>query len=132
MKTLSYLLLLTELLLAAPLRTAAADRPDSTQALTKSVEINFFLGAREKVNLILAVRQPRRVTVRLLDANQAVVYTETFRRAVANHWLKFDFEGMKAGVYGFEISDGSQKITRQIEIGHIPAVDSQRYITSLP
>lgn len=62
---------------------------------------------------MLAVRQPRKVTIRLKDADNAVLYRETLGRTPASHWRKFDFEGMKTGVYYLEISDGHQKIVRQ-------------------
>lgn len=95
----------------------------------KAFEVNLFLGQREKINLMLAVRQPRRVTIRLKDASNAVLYHESLSKVPASHWRKFNFEGMKTGTYYFEVSSGDQVIVRQIEIGAIPASESQRFIS---
>ncbi|MFC5409260.1 hypothetical protein ACFPMF_08080 [Larkinella bovis] len=95
-------------------------------------EANMFLGQREKVNLMLAVRQPKRVTIRLKDARHAVLYRESLRKAPANHWRKFNFEGMKTGTYYLEISSGQQVMVRQIEVGLLPATQPQRFISYVP
>ena len=79
----------------------------------KAFEINLFMGKQEKINLMLAVKEPKKVTIQLKDANDAVLYQESLSRVPASHWRKFDFEGMKTGVYYLEISNGQQKIVRR-------------------
>jgi hypothetical protein len=130
MKTIAQHVLMTFFLgLIVPVSNAqvtAANDPNTGKA---AFEVNMFLGTQEKINIMLAVRQPRKVTIRLKDANSTVLYREALSKTPASHWRKFDFEGMKTGVYYLEISDGHQKIVRQIEVGALPAVQSQRFIT---
>ncbi|RRB04653.1 hypothetical protein [Larkinella rosea] len=110
-------------------QVTAASEPASDN---NAFEVSMFLGAQEKINLMLAVRQPKKVTIRLKDAKNTVLYQEDLSKTPASHWRKFDFEGMKTGVYYFEISAGQQVVVRQVEIGALPAVQAQRFITYAP
>lgn len=130
MKTIFQQVLMTLLLgLIVPVSNAqitASGEPDSDKS---AFEVSMFLGTQEKINLMLAVRKPKKVTIRLKDAKNTVLYQESLSKVPASHWRKFDFEGMKTGVYYLEISDGEQKAVRQIEVGALPAVQAQRFIT---
>ncbi|GAB3929953.1 hypothetical protein [Larkinella terrae] len=107
-------------------QVTAAGEPASDK---NAFEVSMFLGTREKINLMLAVRRPKKVTIRLKDAKNTVLYQEALSKTPASHWRKFDFEGMQTGVYYFEISNGQQVVVRQVEIGALPAVQAQRFIT---
>ncbi|MFD1142049.1 hypothetical protein ACFQ4C_13065 [Larkinella insperata] len=130
MKTITQQLLMTLLLgLIVPVSNAQPTRTDGTSTEKNAFDVNLFLGQREKINLMLAVRQPKRVTIRLKDAHNAVLYKESLTKLPANHWRKFNFEGMKTGTYYLEISNGDQVVIRQIEVGAIPATETQRFIS---
>ncbi|GAB3910149.1 hypothetical protein GCM10028803_49390 [Larkinella knui] len=130
MKTIVHQVLMTLFLgLIVPVSNAQVTGIRDPNAENNAFEVNMFLGTQEKINLMLAVRQPRKATIRLKDANNEVLYQESLSKVPANHWRKFDFEGMKTGVYYLEISNGKQKTVRQIEVGMLPAVQSQRFIT---
>ncbi len=130
MKTIAQHVLMTLLIgLLVTVSNAQVTATNDPKASQSAFDVNMFLGTQEKINVMLAVREPRKVTIRLKDANSTVLYREALSKTPANHWRKFDFEGMKTGVYYLEITDGNQKIVRQIEIGSLPAVQSQRFIT---
>ncbi|WP_460635236.1 hypothetical protein [Larkinella harenae] len=130
MKTIPQQVLMTLFFgLFIPLSNAHSAPPERINSDKSAFEINLFLGQREKLNLMLAVRQPKRVTIRLKDASNSVLYKETLIGKRANHWRKFDFSTMKTGTYFFEISNGDQVVIRQIEVGAIPATETQRFIS---
>lgn len=115
--------------LIVPISNAQPTNTGDARAEKSAFEVNLFLGQREKINLMLAVRQPKRVTIRLKDARNAVLYKESLTKTPASHWRKFNFEGMKTGTYYLEISNGDQVVVRQIEVGAIPATETQRFIS---
>jgi hypothetical protein len=127
MKTIAQQVLMTLFFgLIVPVSNAQVTEPNAEK---NAFEVSLFLGAQEKINLMLAVHEPQRVTIKLKDARNTVLYRESLSKAPANHWRKFDFDGMKTGVYYLEISAGEQKVVRQIEIGALPAIQSQRFIS---
>ncbi|RAJ97481.1 hypothetical protein LX87_02383 [Larkinella arboricola] len=130
MKTIGQQLLMALFLgLIVPVSNAQPTHTGNASTEQKAFDVNLFLGQREKINLMLAVRQPRRVTIRLKDARNAVLYKESLTKIPASHWRKFNFEGMKTGTYYLEISNGDQVVVRRIEVGAIPATETQRFIS---
>ncbi|MGA0557689.1 hypothetical protein ACO2Q8_13625 [Larkinella sp. VNQ87] len=115
--------------LIVPVSNAQGTDGNDAKAEQSAFDVNLFLGQREKINLMLAVRQPKRVTIRLKDARNSVLYQESVGKSRASHWRKFDFSGMKTGTYYFEISSGQHVIVRQVEVGAIPATEAQRFIS---
>ncbi|GAB3326494.1 hypothetical protein GCM10027299_25590 [Larkinella ripae] len=133
MKTITQQVLMTLFFgLLIPLSKAQSSPAGDENSDRSAFEISMFLGQQEKINLMLAVRQPKRVTIRLKDARNAVLYHESLTRTPASHWRKFDFGGMKTGTYFLEIRSGRQVVVRQIEVGVLPATDVQRFISYVP
>ena len=128
--------LLVSLLLTTAVSRALATstEPGDTVANETSFGVNMYLGPQWKLNLMMAISRPARVTIVIRDPNNTVLYREIVSRGPRprGYWRKFDFEGSEPGGYVVEISDGRQTVTRRIEIVNLPAVDSQRYIVYGP
>lgn len=127
------------LLLASLLTTATAinaqttgTEPTDSLAEERPFAVNMFLGAQMKINLMLTIYRPKRVSITLRDARNTVLYRENMKRDSRGYWRKFDFEESGPGVYLFEISDGRQTVTHRIVVVDVPAIAPQRYIAYGP
>jgi hypothetical protein len=124
------------LLLSLFLATAVchAQPPESSNpgGEEKSFDLMMYMGAGGKVNLHVATYWSKRVTITLLNAENAVILRKNLKRSPICYRLKFSFEESISGVYRFEISDGHQTVVRQVEVVDFPPVASQRYIVYNP
>ncbi|GAB3640084.1 hypothetical protein [Spirosoma arcticum] len=111
---------------------AASAEPGDPVAKVTSFEVNTYLGPQWKLNLMMDISRPVRITIIIRNSDNTVLYREIVSRGSRGYWRRFDFEGSEPGVYVVEVSDGRQMITRRIEIVDIPAIDSQRYIVHIP
>lgn len=107
---------------------ATGTDPGDSVSNENSFHVSLFMGPQWKMNLMLALPRPGRVSITLKNAGNTVLYREFLKKRSTRYWRKFNFEGSEAGVYRFEISDGRKIIVRQVEIVDIPTVDAQRYI----
>jgi flagellar hook assembly protein FlgD len=65
------------------------------------------------------------VTVRLLDANNQVIYSESI--TAKNYLRKFDLENLSDGNYRFEISNGKQRIKKEVGLQTVTARSVQAH-----
>lgn len=126
--------LLVSLLLAAPVSLAqAADaKPDGSEKRENYFDFCLYSGTSGKVNLNLAIRRSKRVTVTLRNAGNEVVNRNYLKRSPNSYRLKYNFAETKAGVYQFEISDGLYTLIREVEVVDLPPVEPKRYIVYDP
>ena len=126
--------LLVSLLLAAPVRLAQAadNKPGDAEKRENYFDICLYRGASGKVNLNLAVRRSKRVTVTLRNAENEVVNRNYLKRSPNSYRLKYNFAEAKSGLYRFEISDGQYTLSREVEVVDLPPVEPQRYIVYNP
>lgn len=122
--------LLVSLLIAGSGINAQATGTEPGDSVTNesSFDVSLYMGPQWKLNLMLAIRRPGRVSITLKNAGNTVLYREFLKKRSTRYWRKFNFEGSAAGVYRFEISDGQKIIVRQVEIVDMPTVDAQRYM----
>lgn len=122
--------LLVSLLLTATGSSAQAinAEPGDPVANETAFNVSLYMGPQWKLNLMMAISRPARITITIKNPANAVLYREIVRKGARRYWRKFNFEGSGPGAYVVEISDGRQTIARRVEIVDIPAVDSQRYI----
>ncbi len=126
--------LLVSLLLAAPVRHAQAGdtKPGDAEKRAHYFDICLYRDASGKVNLNLAVRRSKHVTVTLRNAGNEVVNRNYLKQSPNSYRLKYNFAEAKAGVYRFEISDGHHTLSREVEVVDLPSVEPQRYIVYNP
>lgn len=121
-------LLVSLLTLASP-TLAQTTEPGDSVPRERSFDVGMYLGKQWNINLTLAARQPERIMITLKDPSNTVLYRESLKKRQTKYWRGFNFDGVAAGTYQFEISDGRQTIVRRIEVVDMPAVEAQRYIT---
>ncbi|WP_420148387.1 hypothetical protein [Spirosoma sp.] len=103
-------------------RLSAVDRE-------KSFDVATYMGANRTLNLMIAVRLVKGVTLKLKNAEGTVLHELYLKNSPRAYHHKLNFDGSQAGVYQLEITDGRQIVVRRIEVTDIPAIESQRYIT---
>lgn len=122
--------LAVSLLLSATISSTLATNTEPGDPVAKetSFDVNTYLGPQWKLNLMMDISRPVRLTIIIRNSDNTVLYREIVSKGSRGYWRKFDFEGSEPGTYRLEVSDGRRTVTRQIEIVDIPAIDSQRYI----
>lgn len=125
---------LVSLLLTALVSSAWATQAASGDPVKEgtSFKVNMYPGPQWKMNLMMAISRPARITITVRNPDNTVLYREIIKRGSRRYWRKFDFEGSEPGAYRFEISDGQQTIVRRVEIVSIPVIDAQRYLVYGP
>ncbi len=95
----------------------------------KPYEINTYMGANGIINLLIMVRQPTRVTLKITNADDEILHELHLKKSPKAYHCKVNFADSQAGQYKLEISDGRTRLTRQIEVVDVPATEAQRYLT---
>ncbi|WP_044172392.1 hypothetical protein [Flectobacillus major] len=97
---------------------------------TKTFEIGMFQSKNSlKMNLMLEKVTDKRISIVLKDEDGRVLHQETVAKKVPSYCGKFDMSELQDGVYTFEITDGTEKIIKKVNL-HSPAnTDVTRKIT---
>ncbi|MBC8153795.1 MAG: hypothetical protein H7Z72_12865 [Bacteroidetes bacterium] len=93
-----------------------------------SFKVSMHTAPHWKMNLMLAIPGPARITIILKNSNNTVLYREVVKKGSRGYWRRFDFKGSEPGAYQFEITDGRQTATRRVDIVNLPAIDAQQYL----
>lgn len=95
----------------------------------KPYELGTYMGANRTINLMVMVRQPSGISVKIKNGADEVLHELYMKKSPRTYHYRLHFEDSQAGLYKLEISDGRTTRTHQIEVVDIPATEGQRYIT---
>ena len=93
-------------------QTTASAKPTETLGTMETAVYQVPETTKFKVHFINP--SARKTTVKLLNAKDEVLYTEVVTNQ--NYIRKFDLENLADGMYHFEISNGQQKIRKDVEL----------------
>lgn len=96
----------------------AEERPTpAPTAKTKSFQVGMYQSANTlKMNLLIEKAASEKLTVTLRNEKNDIIYSEQVGKKSEKYWRKFDLDGMKDGLYRFEISNGKDKIVKEVEL----------------
>lgn len=82
-----------------------------------------------KVNLTIAKEQGNWVEVRIKNEKNETIYVEVINRKTTQFAKKFDLQGLEDGKYRFEISNGKETVTKEINLQtKLPAASDYRTV----
>lgn len=83
-----------------------------------------------KMNLLLENPYGIKLKIRLLNEKNEVVYNESVGRKQTKYWRKFDMSQLKDGRYRFEVSNGVETQSREVDLStNQPVVPNERLIS---
>ncbi|HEY1056933.1 hypothetical protein [Emticicia fontis] len=82
-----------------------------------------------KINMTIAKEQGNWVEVRLKNDKNETIYVEVINRKATQFAKKFDLTGLEDGKYRFEITNGKETITKEVNLQtKVPTVSEYRTV----
>lgn len=69
-----------------------------------------------KINLTIAKEQGNWVEIRIKNEKSETIYVEVINRKTTQFAKKFDLQSLEDGKYRFEISNGKETVTKEINL----------------
>src|SRR6218665_19273 len=69
-----------------------------------------------KINVMIAKEEGNWVEIRLKNDKNETIYVEVVNRKAKQFAKKFDLQGLEDGKYRFEISNGKETVTKEINL----------------
>jgi hypothetical protein len=117
-----------------PLR--AEEKPPAPKAKAKAAVpetfgMNMFPKINStKMNLLIENQYGIKLHIKLLNEKNEVLYNETIGRKQTKYWRKFDMGQLKDGHYRFEVSNGVETQSREVDLStKQPVVPNERLIS---
>lgn len=98
--------------------TVLATEPIATKLdADKTFDVGMYrITNSMKVNVMIEKKSGKSLEISLLNEKNEVIYTEYVSKKVNKFAKKFDLEGLADGKYRFEISNGKEKITKEVNL----------------
>lgn len=98
--------------------TVLATEPIATKLdANKTFDVGMYrITNSMKVNVMIEKTAGKSLEINLLNDKNEVVYTEFVSKKASKFAKKFDLTGLADGMYRFEISNGNEKITREVNL----------------
>ncbi len=82
-----------------------------------------------KVNVMIEKLEGKSVQIYLKNEKNEIIYTEFVGKKTSKFAQKFDLEGLTDGKYRFEITNGKETITKEVNVEtHTPSVADYRTV----
>lgn len=98
--------------------TVLANEPLETKLdANKTFEVGMYrITNSMKVNVMIEKITGKSLEINLLNEKNEVIYTEYVSKKSSKFAKKFDLAGLADGKYRFEISNGKEKITKEVNL----------------
>jgi hypothetical protein len=83
----------------------------------KSFDVGMFQSQSSmKMNLTIENYEAKQLKIALKNGQGEEIYNEIINKKTDKYWRKFDLSELTDGLYRFEISDGNNKIVKEVNI----------------
>ncbi len=109
--------------------TVLATEPIETKS-DKTFDVSMYRIVNSmKVNVMIEKLEGKSVQIYLKNEKNEIIYTEFVGKKTSKFAQKFDLEGLTDGKYRFEITNGKETITKEVDVAtHTPSVADYRTV----
>ncbi|WP_044172389.1 hypothetical protein [Flectobacillus major] len=107
-----------------------ANNDTNTPTKTKSFEVGMYQSKNtNKMNVLIEKVVGKKVTILVKTEKGEILSTETVAKGTDSYHGKFDLDALKDGKYIFEITDGTEKVIKNINLETPKSVEVSREIS---
>ncbi|MGX7686251.1 hypothetical protein [Flectobacillus sp. BAB-3569] len=128
MKTFAQLFSISALTVLSVVSFANNDNNNANK--TKTFEVGMFKSKNSlNMNLMLEKVTDKKVKIILKDPSGKVLHQEYVAKNTPSYYGKFDMSQLEDGVYTFEITDGTEKIIKTVNLQSPETQETTRNLT---